>query len=167
MKYLLFLTLPLYVLDQASKAWITGRFPEPGELPHERIEVVPGFFDLVRVHNTGMAFGLGNGTSWSNAIFLSIAALAIGFIVYLWRKGMLEGITGHVAAALLISGILGNVTDRLARGYVVDFLDFSIGDKHWPSFNVADSCICVAAGLLILGSFAPVASTTKEGSSRG
>lgn len=167
MKYLLYLTLPLYLLDQATKAWVIGRFPEPGGFPHERIQVVPGFFDLVRVHNTGMAFGLGNGASWSNFVFLGIAALAIGFIGFLWRKGMLEGVAGHVSAALLISGILGNVTDRLARGYVVDFLDFSIGDRHWPSFNVADSCICVAAGLLILGSFAPASKTKKEGGSRG
>ena len=54
---------------------------------------------------------------------------------------------------LLLAGIMGNVSDRLRLGHVVDFLDFQIGSYHWPSFNVADSCICIAAGLFCLGSF--------------
>jgi len=155
MKFLLYLTLPLYILDQVTKAWVTDRFTVETGISGEHISVIPGFFDLVRVHNTGMAFGLGNGTGFANFLFLGIAAIAIGFIAYLWRKEMLEGVLAHIAAALLISGILGNVTDRLARGYVVDFLHFDLGFMVWPSFNVADSCICVAAGLLIFGSFKP------------
>ena len=112
MKYLLYLTLPLYILDQVTKAWVTDRFTVETGISGEHISVIPGFFDLVRVHNTGMAFGLGNGTGFANFLFLGIAAIAIGFIAYLWRKEMLEGVLAHIAAALLISGILGNVTDR-------------------------------------------------------
>jgi signal peptidase II len=56
---------------------------------------------------------------------------------------------------LLIAGIIGNITDRLRLGHVVDFLDFQLAGYHWPSFNVADSCICVAAGLFLLSSFQP------------
>ncbi len=166
MKYLLYLTLPLYILDQITKAWVTSHFPGMTGAA-DGIAVIPGFFNLVRVHNTGMAFGLGNGAWWSNYIFLAIAALAIGFIGYLWRKGLLDGVISHIAAALLISGILGNVTDRLARGYVVDFLDFYIGQNHWPSFNVADSCICVAAGLLMWSSFFPSPASQTKGGARG
>ena len=57
------------------------------------------------------------------------------------------------AVCLLFPGVIGNLTDRLWHGYVIDFLDFYIGNKHWPSFNVADSCICVAAGLLFIAAF--------------
>jgi signal peptidase II len=153
MKFLLYLTLPFYILDQVTKAWITGRFPTETYLGGGEIVVIPGFFQLVRVHNTGMAWGIGNGSPASNFIFLTIAAVAIGFITHLWRKNLLEGPLSKVAAALLISGICGNVTDRLARGMVIDFLDFNLGFMRWPTFNVADSCICVAAGILIIGSF--------------
>lgn len=162
MKLLLYLTLPLYLLDQATKAWILKRFPEyPSP---EFIEVIPDFFNLVRVHNTGMAFGLFNGNPYSNWIFGGIGVLAITGIMTLWRKNAFPDRISKVAAALLISGILGNFTDRIlpGRGYVVDFLDFQppfygmlfpATGGHFPSFNVADSCICIAAGLLIFSAF--------------
>lgn len=149
MRWFLLLSFPLWVIDQITKAAITARFPDL----HGGIEVIPGFFNLVRVHNTGMAFGVGNGTPWANYVFLAIAATAIVFIVLLWRRNAFEGGISKTAVALLVAGILGNVTDRLARGYVVDFLDFNLGFMRWPSFNVADACICVAAGLLLVASF--------------
>jgi signal peptidase II len=167
MKPLLLLALPLYVLDQATKAWVVWRFPVPTNESHDFIPVIPGFFNLVRVHNTGMAFGLGNlraepGTySPSNYVFLAIAAVALGAIGWFWKKGAITGALTRSAMALLVSGILGNVTDRLFRGYVVDFLDFNLGFMRWPSFNVADSCICVAAGLLVLESFRPQPPTSR------
>lgn len=148
MKYLFALTLPLYVLDQVTKYLVVRNFEQGDSLP-----IVPGFFNLVRVHNTGMAFGLGNDGPYSNIIFTAIALTALTVITVLWRKGAFPLVMQKVAAALLISGILGNLTDRLlpGRGYVVDFLDFHIGRHHWPSFNVADSCICIAAALLFWG----------------
>ena len=148
-RWFLLCTLPLWLVDQITKAAVTNHFQNL----NSRIEVIPGFFNLVRVHNTGMAFGLGNGTEWANYVFLAVAAVAIGFIAYLWRRNAFEGALSKTAVALLVAGILGNVTDRLARGYVVDFLDFNLGFMVWPSFNVADSCICIAAGLLLLASF--------------
>ena len=162
MKLLLYLTLPLYLLDQVTKAWILKRFPEyPSP---EFIEVIPDFFNLVRVHNTGMAFGMFNGNPYANYIFGTIGVLAITGIIVLWRKNAFPDRISKVAAALLISGILGNFTDRIlpGRGYVVDFLDFQPpfygmlvpgSGGHFPSFNVADSCICIAAGLLIISAF--------------
>ena len=163
MKLFLSLSLPLFLLDQATKLWILIRFPNYGD-PGNVIEVIPGFFNLVRVHNTGMAFGMLNGNPYSNWIFGAIGVAAVTLIAILWRKGAFPDRLSRVAAALLLSGILGNFTDRVlpGRGYVVDFLDFILPlyDKidrhsggHFPSFNVADSCICIAAGLLIISAF--------------
>jgi signal peptidase II len=148
-RWFLLCTLPLWVADQVTKALVTHHFQDL----NSRIEVIPGFFNLVRVHNTGMAFGVGNGSASSNVVFLAVAAAAIGLIGYLWRRKAFEGALSKAAVAFLVAGILGNVTDRLVRGYVVDFLDFNLGFMVWPSFNVADSCICLAAALLLLGSF--------------
>ena len=153
MRYLILLTLPLYILDQFTRYLILIRFPQGPSADH--IAVVPGFFNIVRVHNTGMAFGVGNDGQYSNLIFTVIAAAAIIGVAVLWRKNAFPSATAKTAVALLVSGILGNLTDRLlpGRGYVVDFLDFHIGRHHWPSFNVADSCICVAAVLLFISAF--------------
>ena len=170
MKLFLYLSIPLLILDQATKWWIVDNFnapPQRGEAYvvdpdlHNEIEVVPGFFNIVRVHNTGMAFGIGNGTNAAKIIFPIIACAAIGLIIWLWRKNAFPTLLSKLAVALLIPGILGNLIDRMlpGRGYVVDFLDFILPyyDKispksggHFPSFNVADSCICVAAALLII-----------------
>lgn len=146
MRWFFLCSLPLLALDQLTKAAITARFQDLSS----RIEVIPGFFNLVRVHNQGMAFGLGNGTPWANALFLSVATLAIGLIIYLGKRGAFQGTAAKLAVSLLVAGILGNLTDRLVRGYVVDFLDFNLGFMRWPSFNVADSCIFIAALLLFV-----------------
>jgi signal peptidase II len=166
MRFILFLSLPLFALDQLTKAWILQRFPEyPSP---DWIEVIPNFFNLVRVHNTGMAFGMFNGHPHANWIFGSIGVAALFGISLMWRKGAFPDRLSKVAGALLVAGILGNFTDRLipGRGYVVDFLDFKLpfydlidrqSGGHFPSFNVADSCICVAAGLLIIAAFRTIA----------
>lgn len=160
-RYILILSAPLLALDQWTKWWIVQRFPEYGS-PENLIEVIPGFFSLVRVHNTGMAFGLLNGYEHANWIFGAVGLAAVFVIAKLWSKGAFPDKIAKTAAALLVSGILGNLTDRVLprRGYVVDFLDFKLPfyewiDKsgHFPSFNIADSCITVAAALLLISSF--------------
>lgn len=173
-KLLLFVTLPLYVLDQWTKWWVVGRFPEPlpGEFSaHEQIPVIEGFFNLVRVHNQGVAFGLGNGSTWAPIAFMIVPFIALIMLRVFWKMGVFANRTSRMAVALLITGIFGNFTDRLLQGshlsymqdaslwerlragYVVDFLDFIIPvvNYRWPSFNVADSCVCVAATLLFIG----------------
>lgn len=169
-RYLLLLALPLFALDQWTKWLVLRRFPDYGS-PENLIEVIPGFFHLVRVHNTGMAFGVLNGFEHANWIFGAIGLVALAGISLLWKKGAFPDKTTKTAAALLVGGILGNFTDRLlpGRGYVVDFLDFQppfyewIDESgHFPSFNVADSCICVAAGLLILSAFRQPAAARKK-----
>ncbi|MCG8601207.1 MAG: signal peptidase II [Verrucomicrobiales bacterium] len=164
MRLFLYLSLPLFLLDQLTKLLIVQNFPDPREGGQRVIEVIPGFFNLVRVHNTGMAFGMFNGNPYSNWIFGAIGITAISAIVIFWKKGAFPDRISKTAAALLVSGIAGNLFDRAlpGRGYVVDFLDFILPfyDKidsrsggHFPSFNVADSCICIAAGLLIISAF--------------
>lgn len=179
--WLVGVTLPLYVLDQWTKWWITERFsdPPPGlnYTPNQHIEVIPGFLNWVRVHNQGVAFGMGNGTDWAPLVFPFISLAAFTLITLGVKKGFFTGKIGFLAVALLACGICGNLTDRLIQGsrldhmegaplwerlkagYVVDFIDVKLplydrivpsSHGHWPSFNVADSCICIAAGLLFI-----------------
>lgn len=177
-KLLLFLSLPLYALDQATKFWTVNRFPAPWVDPSAGITVVKDFFHLVRVHNQGVAFGFGNGTAWAPVVFLIVPIIALTAIRIFWKKGIFANAFSKIAVALLLCGIFGNLTDRLvqgflldefktaslwerlSQGYVVDFLLFKLPlyDKivpasggWWPAFNVADSCICVAACLLFIG----------------
>lgn len=183
-RLLLAVSLPLYVLDQITKWWVVMTFKVPFVL-HEGQKyyvkedtrpVIEGFFNLVRRHNQGVAFGIGNGTTWAPVVFLVVLVVALVLIIVFWRKGAFAG-PSRWSAPLLLAGILGNLTDRLlqgfwleaykdagfwerlGQGYVVDFLDFKLPlyDKimpssggHWPAFNVADSCISIAAALLFL-----------------
>ena len=136
------------------------RFPHPNEqlgVPgQDYVTVVPGWFDLVRVHNTGVAFGMANGAKGANWIFGGVSLAALGLIGWLWRTGAFPTRLSRVAVALLISGVLGNLMDRLFRGYVVDFLSVDLKFMQWPAFNVADAAICVAAGCLFLSAFQKV-----------
>ena len=177
LRYFLFLSLPLYVLDQASKWWIVLHFPEPGSPAARSLVVADNWFVIDRVHNQGVAFGLGNGTSWAPVVFLVVPLAALALLRYLWIKGIFNTTPARCALALLVCGILGNLTDRLtqgfalpsaasldfwqklAHGYVVDFIRVRLplydrlvpsSGGWWPSFNVADSCICIAATLLFL-----------------
>ena len=152
MKYLFFLGLPLFALDQLTKWLVRQNSPYGAEIP-----IIPGFFSLVHASNTGAAFSLFTG---NNFFFIGLALAALAVVIFLLVRDSrapkmeqrLNNIT-KISFGLLASGILGNVTDRIFRGAVTDFLHFYISEYSWPSFNVADSCICVAAGLLILGSF--------------
>ena len=158
LRLLLVLSLPLFVLDFVTKEWTVRRFPAPEEfaLPEERsITVIEGFFWLHRVHNRGIAFGGFGGAEHANLIFTLIAVTALVAILVFWKRGAFPTRGLSIAAALLVAGILGNLTDRLLRGYVVDFLSFNLGFMMWPSFNVADACICIAAGLLFISAFRP------------
>ncbi len=175
LKLCLLISLPLYIIDQITKWWVVFNF-EKGQ---EQV-VIPGFFNLTRVHNQGVAFGFGNGTDWAPIVFLAVPIIAFTAILIMWKKNVFEGKLGFAAAPLLLSGICGNLTDRLFQGfflpelkdapfwerlkggYVVDFLDFILPlydkiDKksggHWPCFNVADSCIFIAAFCLFFSGF--------------
>lgn len=115
------------------------------------VSVIPGFFNLAYVENRGCAWGLFQGRVWPLAVF-GIAALA--FLIWKRKSVFGGGKCAAVAECLLYAGIVGNLIDRIARGYVIDMFDVHWGVHHFPCFNVADSCICIAAGLLILCSSA-------------
>ena len=148
MKFLLFLTLPLYALDQLTK-WLVVRNIDEGD----GRPVIPGFFDLVHLTNTGAAF---SAFTNNNLFFMALSVVVLAGLIVFYKRGAFKGALLGVGFALLISGILGNLTDRVLRGHVIDFLlfDFHVRFANpWPAFNVADSCICVAAGLFIIASF--------------
>lgn len=144
-RFVLLLALVLLCLDQGSKIAALATIG-----PWERIEVVPGFFDLILVSNYGAAFGFLNRSDWGwpSLFFAGFTCIAVAVLLWLVR-GVAENDRWHLAGiGLVVGGALGNLVDRLRFGYVVDFLDFYIGDWHWPAFNVADAAICVGAGLL-------------------
>lgn len=138
------IALIVIVLDQFTKTLILGYF-QYGDSRH-----VTSFFNVVRVHNTGAAFSfLAGASGWQRWFFVGLGLVAAGFIVWMLRS------QGHQrlfawALSLILGGALGNVIDRLLHGYVVDFLDFHLGARHFPAFNVADSAITIGAALLIL-----------------
>jgi len=148
MKYIFGLLVPLYALDQLSKWWVSQRLPFGAEET-----IIPNFFTLVHWGNTGAAFSIMQGKGW---FFIILASIAISVMLWMAWKGHIRDVLSKLAYSLLAAGILGNVTDRLLHGHVIDFLLFDLHvpfANPWPAFNVADSCICVAAGLLIWQSF--------------
>jgi signal peptidase II len=110
--------------------------------PYDPIEVLP-FFNLVNVQNRGAAFGMFH--EFGNLFFVSVSVGAICLILWLMVKGQ-ESV--HLLAVVL-SGALGNLHDRVRLGYVRDFLDFHAADHHWPAFNVADCALTIGLALLI------------------
>lgn len=181
--WLVAMMIGLYILDQVTKLYIVYNFNRPTfvigqgifEYKLDTVPVIEGLLNIVRVHNTGVAFGFGNGTSWASYVFLVVPVIAIILFVFLFRKGFFNTIWLKLAWALLLVGVCGNLTDRLIQGfilkyqlsadmtlwdcirygYVVDFIDVKIPwiDWHWPAFNVADSCICIAAVIFLVSSF--------------
>ena len=148
MKIFFYLTLPLYVLDQVTKRLVL-RFINPGD----SLEQIPGFFSLVNITNTGAAFGRFQN---NNGFFIALSIVALIIVTtLLLRRGPFDP-WRRVAFGLLLAGILGNLTDRLVHGHVIDFLLFNLHVRYadpWPAFNVADSCISIAVVLFIVHSF--------------
>jgi signal peptidase II len=146
MKFILFLTLPLYALDQLTKQWVLRHIKHPDD-------AVPDFFKLVNVTNTGAAFGSFRG---NNTFFVIISVIALVVVTVLLVRHSRSDAWRDVSLALLLAGILGNLTDRLRYGHVIDFLLFNLHIplfRPWPAFNVADSCISIAVVLFIIHSF--------------
>jgi signal peptidase II len=134
------------VLDQLSKAWITGHF-----VYGEKLYVL-NVFDVVLAHNTGAAFSfLHDAGGMQRWLFSIIAIVASVWIVWLLRRHSAQTIFA-LALSLILGGALGNLIDRMVYGYVVDFLSFHWNEHYFPAFNVADSAITVGATLLILDS---------------
>ncbi|MCK9240680.1 signal peptidase II [Desulfocurvus sp.] len=148
-KFTLPLTLAAVVLalDALTKALVQDALPL-----YARVEIVPGFFNLVHVLNKGAAFGILSDESigWQRAFFIVTALVAVGVIMHLIHTGHARERFGAWGLGLVLGGALGNLADRVRIGYVVDFLDFHAAGWHWPAFNVADIGITCGVGLLIV-----------------
>jgi signal peptidase II len=147
-KYALFIitVLVIFVLDQLTKYWVNGFLPL-----HESIPVLEGFFHLTHVRNPGAAFGFlaGMNPLFRSVFFISANILAMGLIFFYLDKAYQRSYLLILGLSMIMAGALGNLTDRLRFGEVVDFLDFFIGSWHWPAFNVADAAITTGALILI------------------
>ena len=145
-KLLLAIAGAVVVLDQVSKAWILARLPYPTYGEPGAMIVVPGFFHLVDVGNTGAAWSLFSGRSAMLAAGAAVTLLAI----FLWRRALgLRARLVQVSFGLLCGGIVGNLLDRLRHGHVIDFLDFHFGSYVFPTFNIADSGISVGVAIYL------------------
>ena len=146
-RWLLALATGVFLLDRATKAWIRVRLAYPTYGPPGQITVIDDFFNLVNVGNSGAAWSLFSGRSGSLAL-LAVATLAA---IYAWRHQLgLRQLPVQISFGLLCGGIVGNLLDRLLYGHVIDFLDFHFGSYTYPTFNVADSGICVGVVIYLL-----------------
>ncbi len=136
------------LLDQGSKALVRHALPL-----YEPREVIPGFFALRHCLNDGAAWSILSGSRW---LLVGVSAVALAALVACRRDVLRLGRSlGSWIFALLGGGIAGNLVDRVWTGRVVDFLDFTFGTYHYPTFNVADSAICIGVLLYLLASFLP------------
>ncbi|HQM43654.1 MAG TPA: signal peptidase II [Smithellaceae bacterium] len=133
-------------IDQLTKAVITEKL-----FMYGTHKVIDGFFNLVYVMNPGAAFGFLSRTPelFRYSFFIGITVLAMLLIIYYLVKSENEKAIITLSLALIFGGAVGNLIDRIRFGAVVDFLDFYIGNWHWPAFNAADSAITVGAALML------------------
>lgn len=133
-------------LDQTSKAVVSSTLRM-----HEVRPIIPGLFNLTRVHNTGAAFGLlaGQASPMRTLFFLAVSFLAMGVVLWMLFRLPPEQKVERLALSLIFGGALGNVVDRVRLGEVVDFVDIYFRSYHWPAFNVADSAISIGVILLL------------------
>jgi signal peptidase II len=138
------LALILLIADQFTKVLIIGYYQ------HGDSTLVTSFFNVVRVHNSGAAFSfLAGASGWQRWFFTAIGLAAALLILWMLKSHAGQKLFAF-ALACILAGALGNVIDRVLYGYVVDFLDFHWGGKHFPAFNIADSAISIGAVCLIL-----------------
>ena len=135
----------IILLDQFTKILVLNYITE-----HTVVTVMP-FFNLLLTFNKGVSFSLLTSDSAYAPYLLSAFALVVSLCLLYWLKKEKDKLS-RVGLALILSGAIGNVIDRIRFGGVVDFLDFYIGDYHWPAFNVADSAICIGVALILIRS---------------
>jgi len=144
---MLVIAMLVFAGDRLTKAWVAKRIPD-----HAVIPVLPGFFNLIHTTNAGAAFGLFSESpaAWKTAVLIVVSVLLLLSVLIIGlRMGRPHWGTG-VGLALILGGALSNLYDRIRVGEVVDFLDFYFRSYHWATFNLADSCIVVGAGILVV-----------------
>ncbi len=142
------LVLLVLLADRLSKLWVHAHVPIGDAIP-----VIPGFFRITHVLNTGAAFSLFEGVRSPETVrwvLIGVALIEISVVLgFLLRTGRRWSLS-TLAFALILGGALGNLYDRIRLHHVIDFLEVHIVHFHWPDFNVADSCIVIGASLLML-----------------
>ena len=149
LKYYL-LTVAVFALDHITKWMVRTRMDL-----HDAIEVVPNYLRISSVRNSGVAFGLFADfqSTWKPYILAAMAVVAVIVILIYSSRMPLNRTLLQAALAITLGGIVGNFTDRVVHGFVVDFIEFHIGEVfHWPTFNVADSAITIGIALLLVDS---------------
>ncbi len=142
----------VFGLDRLTKWIVETRVPFA-----DTYTVIPGFFDIVRAQNRGVAFGLVNESTfeWRTTLLVLVSVAAVVVVsAIIWKARQLDPLSLW-GFALVLGGAAGNLFDRILSGRVTDFLDFYIRDYHWPAFNVADSALVVGCGLLLLDMLRP------------
>jgi len=138
------------ILDQITKVIVQNKFDL-----HESIVVMEGFFSLTYILNPGAAFGfMADQSETFRAIFFGIVSiLALSLLIAFFRQTPANDTFSLIALSLLFGGAIGNMIDRVRLGEVVDFLDFYVGQSHWPAFNVADSAITIGVSIMMVHLF--------------
>ncbi len=148
---LLLISVAVFVLDRLSKLWIIAHIPSGQD-----ITIIPRFFRLTHVYNNGAAFSLFADTPSPDKIrlmLIAFSAIAIAIVLAVFWKAGRSVNTTSIALAMVLGGAVGNLYDRLAYRYVIDFLAFNLFGWHYPDFNLADSCIVIGACLLLIEVF--------------
>jgi signal peptidase II len=148
-RHLRWVSLVFFALavDQATKFAVERNFA-----PDATRVILPGWLNLVRTSNRGVAFGFfaDSQSPWMAALLVGFAVLVMIFLGWMLAAGRAGGTWGRYGMAMILGGAAGNVLDRLAHGSVTDFIDVHMGVHHWPAFNVADSAIVAGAGLVLI-----------------
>ena len=143
MRKFILMSIIILILDQATKVLVASY------IPYESYIEVSSFFKLVNFHNTGAAFSfLHNAGGWQRYFLIFITLIAVVWIIFMLIKNKHIPIISF-SLLLILGGALGNLIDRIRLGYVIDFIYLHIDSWYWPAFNIADSAICVGAGLLV------------------
>lgn len=144
-KYQILIAAAVVLLDRVTKLLVIRRIPLA-----EQVSVIPGLFQLSHWENTGAAFSIfaDSNSPWRTAGLILFSLVAVAVICFLlWKHGAILDLT-MISLCLVLGGALGNLWDRIMKATVTDFLDFYLGEHHWPPFNVADSAIVIGAVLL-------------------
>jgi signal peptidase II len=140
--FVLLIGLAIVLLDQFTKQWVRASL-----IYDESRPVIEGFFNLSYVRNDGAAWNILSG----HGIVLILVSVAVLVLLFFYRRSFLQEQLSHkILLGLLVGGIVGNLIDRIRFGWVTDFLDFQFGSYNYPSFNVADSAICIAVVFYIV-----------------
>jgi signal peptidase II len=136
----------LVVLDQLAKILVAKNVPLLTQ-----INIIPGFFNLTHIQNRGAIFGFfsQSGSQLVHVLLMLASLVALSLVLFYFFKTPTKESFMMISLSLILAGAIGNLIGRVFRGHVIDFMDFYVNQWHWPSFNIADSCITIGAFILI------------------